>query len=192
DENETRQMLYTGYMHEGPAAVRYPRGTGPGTPIQEQMQALPIGRGRMIRKGQDIAILNFGTRLAAAQQAAEHVNASVADMRFVKPLDTQLINELASQHRLLVTLEENAIAGGAGSGVGEYLAEQGMSVHLLHLGLPDRFVEHGKHAELLEECGLDAEGIRQRIIERLVQLDEAQAPATSTQAPRTAPQSAGR
>ncbi len=165
DENEARQMLYTGFMHTGPAAVRYPRGTGPGTPIEAQMSALPIGQGRLVRQGQHIAILAFGTLLHPALSVAETLGCSVADMRFVKPLDTALIDQLAAQHALLVTLEENTIAGGAGSAVSEYLAQKGVVMPVLHLGLPDCFQDHGKHSELLSQAGLDATGI-QHAIER--------------------------
>ena len=167
DENETRQLLHTGLQHEGPAAVRYPRGTGPGAAIEQKLAALPLGKGRRVREGRQVAILNFGTLLHSALEAADGLNATVADMRFVKPLDEALVRELAEQHQLLVTLEENAIAGGAGSAVCEYLNANRISCQVLQLGLPDRFVDHGKHGELLSECGLDAEGIGQAIVDRL-------------------------
>ncbi len=167
DENETRQLLYTCFQYEGPAAVRYPRGTGPGAMIQHEMQALPIGKGVVVRRGARVALLNFGTLLPAVQEAAEQLGATVVDMRWVKPLDEALVSELAQEHELLVTVEENAIAGGAGAGVGEYLASQGSTISLLHLGLPDEFVEHGEHGEQLGWIGLDAEGIRQRVSQRL-------------------------
>ncbi|PPK52305.1 1-deoxy-D-xylulose-5-phosphate synthase [Marinobacter persicus] len=170
DENETRQLLHTGLHHQGPAAVRYPRGTGPGTEIQQELTALPLGKGRRVRDGKQVAILNFGTLLHSALEAADGLNATVADMRFVKPLDEALVRELAEQHDLLVTLEENAIAGGAGSAVCEYLNANQLTVPVLQLGLPDRFVDHGKHGELLSECGLDAEGIGQAIVDRLASL----------------------
>lgn len=163
DENETRQMLHTGYSYPGPAAIRYPRGTGPGVAVQEAMQPLEIGRGRMIRQGVDVAILSFGTLLSPATTAADAIDASVADMRFVKPLDTALIDRLAASHELLVTVEENVIAGGAGSAVCEYLNQQGIQVAVLQLGLPDSFVDHGKHQNLLSQLGLDAQGIEQSI-----------------------------
>ncbi|MDX1635642.1 MAG: 1-deoxy-D-xylulose-5-phosphate synthase [Marinobacter sp.] len=166
DENETRLLLQTGLMLHGPAAVRYPRGTGPGVAISENLDTLPIGRGRRIREGQTIAILNFGSLLASAVTAAEALGATVVDMRFVKPLDEDLIRELAASHELLVTLEENTIAGGAGSAVSEFLNREGILVASLNLGLPDRFVDHGKHGELLAECGLDAAGIEQSISQR--------------------------
>ncbi len=167
DENETRQLLYTGFMHPGPAAVRYPRGTGPGASIDATMTALPIGKGVKKREGQGVAILNFGTLLPSAMSAADKLGASVADMRFVKPLDEELVLELAASHQLLVTLEENVIAGGAGSAVNELLLREQIPVPVLNLGLPDRFVDHGKHGELLAECGLGAEGVYRSIAERL-------------------------
>jgi 1-deoxy-D-xylulose-5-phosphate synthase len=170
DENETRQLLHTGLEFQGPAAVRYPRGTGPGADIQQQLQALPIGEGRRVRDGSRVAILNFGTLLTPALEAAEALDATVADMRFVKPLDEALVLELAEQHDLLVTLEENVVAGGAGSAVTEFLNASLVTMPVLQLGLPDRFVEHGKHEELLEECGLNAAGIREAIARRLEQL----------------------
>ncbi|WP_097460939.1 1-deoxy-D-xylulose-5-phosphate synthase [Mangrovitalea sediminis] len=172
DENETRQMLYTGLEHTGPAAVRYPRGTGPGTEIVAEMSALPLGKGRLARQGHRVAILAFGTVLAAGLEAAEPLNATVADMRFVKPLDEALIDSLADSHDLLVTLEENVIAGGAGSAVVEYLNSRSRTLPVLQLGLPDRFVDHGKHSEQLHECGLDAEGILSSIRHRLQTLEK--------------------
>ncbi len=167
DENETRQLLYTGYQFNGPAAIRYPRGTGPGSVIQETMTALPIGRGVVKRQGRSAAILNFGTLLPAAMAAAEKLNLSVADMRFVKPIDEALIESLAAEHDLIVTLEENAVQGGAGSAVSEYLNQSGCVVSVLQLGLPDEFVDHGKHNELLAQCGLDQQGIENSISQRL-------------------------
>lgn len=170
DENETRQLLYTGFQHVGPAAVRYPRGTGPGALIEQDMTALPIGKGLLRRQGKRVAILNFGALLAVAMDVADTLNASVADMRFVKPLDEELVREMAASHDLLVTLEENAISGGAGSGVGEYLASAGIHTELLILGLPDVFTEHGKPADMLAECGLSRDGIRQSISDRLARM----------------------
>src|SRR5690554_103615 len=170
DENETRQLLHTGLEFQGPAAVRYPRGTGPGADIQQQLQALPIGKGRRVRDGSRVAILNFGTLLTPALEAAEALDATVADMRFVKPLDEALVLELAEQHDLLVTLEENAIAGGAGSAVTEFLNSQEVSMPVLQLGLPDSFIDHGKHEELLKDCGLDANGIFAAISTRMERL----------------------
>ena len=167
DENETRQMLTTGFLHDGPAAVRYPRGTGTGVAIDSMLQPLPIGKGLVTRHGQQVAILCFGTLHANALIAAEALNATVANMRFVKPLDTELINSLAEQHELLVTVEENAVMGGAGSAVNEWLLAQGIDRPVLNLGLPDFYVEHAKPAEMLAECGLDAAGIERSIRQRL-------------------------
>ncbi|MEP1214743.1 MAG: 1-deoxy-D-xylulose-5-phosphate synthase [Marinobacter sp.] len=166
DENETRQLLHTGMLFEGPAAVRYPRGTGPGTEIVQELAPLPIGKGRVVQEGTDIAILNFGTLLTPALEAAEALGATVADMRFVKPLDAELILSLAERHELLVTVEENAIAGGAGSAVTEFLNSRDVSQPVLQIGLPDTFIDHGKHGELLSACGLDAEGIKRTIESR--------------------------
>ncbi|MEJ2630362.1 MAG: 1-deoxy-D-xylulose-5-phosphate synthase [Acidihalobacter sp.] len=166
DENECRQMLYTGFLHDGPAAVRYPRGKGPGTEVQEEMQALPIGRGECLRQGCEVALLCFGAPLAAVREVAEALDATVVNMRFVKPLDEELVLKMAAEHRLLVTVEDNAIAGGAGSAVNECLAAHGCSVETLNLGLPDRFLEHGSREELLAEAGLDAAGISTAIENR--------------------------
>ena len=170
DENETRQLLHTGLLFDGPAAVRYPRGTGPGAEIQKELTPLEIGKGRKVREGGGIAILNFGTLLTPALDAAEKLGATVVDMRFVKPLDEALVLELAEQHDLLVTLEENAVAGGAGSAVTEFLNRQEVSMPVLQLGLPDTFIDHGKHEELLKECGLDAHGIFSAISARMERL----------------------
>ncbi len=159
DENECRRMLKTAYEYEGPAMVRYPRGGGPGVTIDSDAPALPIGRGEIVRTGQRIALLAFGSLVAPALTAAETLNATVANMRFVKPLDEALIRDLARDHDILVTLEENAIAGGAGSGVAEFLSSQGLVVRCIHLGLPDRYIDHAEHAEQLAMCGLDAPGI---------------------------------
>ncbi|PIE42002.1 MAG: 1-deoxy-D-xylulose-5-phosphate synthase [Gammaproteobacteria bacterium] len=167
DENECRQMLYTGYQHPGPAAVRYPRGTGPGATIETTMEALPLGKGVLRRKGQKIALLVFGTPLADALEVADSLNASVADMRFVKPIDEALIIDLANTHDLLVTVEESSIMGGAGSAVAECLAQQGIAQQLLNIGIPDAYIEHGKPSEMIHECGLDAPGIKAAIEERL-------------------------
>jgi 1-deoxy-D-xylulose-5-phosphate synthase len=170
DENETRQLLYTGFVHNGPAAVRYPRGTGPNVKIEAEMTALPIGKGVVRREGVQIAVLNFGTLLPAALQAAEKLYASVVDMRFVKPLDTDLLDTMAQRHQLLVTLEENTVQGGAGSAVTEYFNAKGIEVAVLQLGLPDAFTEHGTHMQQLAQCGLDAAGIEAAIRRRLTQL----------------------
>ncbi|HEX19923.1 MAG TPA: 1-deoxy-D-xylulose-5-phosphate synthase, partial [Acidiferrobacteraceae bacterium] len=159
DENECRQMLYTGFKLEQPAAVRYPRGKGCGVKINKNMQALPIGKAETRRKGNDIAILAFGTTVESARIAADHLDATLINMRFVRPLDEALILQLASSHRLFVTIEENVVAGGAGSGINEFLASQDINLPILNLGLPDRFQEHGTREALLEEAGLDSNGI---------------------------------
>ena len=159
DENECRQMLYTAFTLTGPAAVRYPRGSGVGVKIECEMQALPIGQGRILRNGEKVALLAFGSMVQPALQAGEELNATVVDMRFVKPLDEALIKQLLPNHDLIVTLEENVIQGGAGSAVAEYLAKLGSNKRLVLLGLPDRFVEHGDPAVLLASCGLDEVGI---------------------------------
>ncbi len=157
DENECRQMLYTAFTLDTPAAVRYPRGTGPGVSIEPGMQALPVGRGQICRDGKGIAILSFGAMLKSALAAGELLDATVVNMRFVKPIDVELVNRMAEKHDLLVTVEENVVQGGAGSAVAECL--EGRRVDLLHLGLPDRFIEQGEHAQMLADCGLDADGI---------------------------------
>ena len=172
DENETRQMLHTGYVYPGPAAIRYPRGTGPGVNIETNMTPLEIGKGRLVRKGTQIAILSFGTLLSSALSAADEIGATVADMRFVKPLDTALIDSLTDSHTLLVTLEENVIAGGAGSAVCEYLNQQGRCIPVLQLGLPDQFIDHGKHPQLLSDIGLDSNGIIGSIRRRSASIPE--------------------
>jgi 1-deoxy-D-xylulose-5-phosphate synthase len=159
DENECRQMLYTAYCLAGPSAVRYPRGYGVGVPVCEEMQVLPIGKGEIRRRGERVALLAFGSMLAPALAAGEELGATVANMRFVKPLDDKLVAELAATHDLLVTLEENVIAGGAGSAVLESLQKQGLVKRVVQLGLPDRFVEHGDPAALLAACGLDVAGV---------------------------------
>ncbi len=172
DENELRQMLNTGYHYHGPAAVRYPRGTGIGAKIEQELECLPLGKGIIVRHGSDIAILAFGTMLDDALQAAEDINATVVDMRFVKPLDTELITQLSQTHSLLVTIEENTIAGGAGSAINEFLNLHSINTNILNLGLPDYFVEHGKPSELLHECGLNKRGILNSIKEKLAVLEE--------------------
>ncbi|PWC21265.1 1-deoxy-D-xylulose-5-phosphate synthase [Brenneria roseae subsp. roseae] len=163
DENECRQMLHTGYhYHKGPTAVRYPRGNGTGaelTPLAE----LPIGKGIIRRQGEDLAILNFGTLLPEAQKVADKLNATLVDMRFVKPLDEALILELAASHQSFVTLEENAIMGGAGSGVNEFLMAKRLAVSVLNLGLPDTFIPQGGQEEIRADLDLDAQGIERRI-----------------------------
>jgi len=167
DENECRQMLYTGYRHEGPAAVRYPRGKGPGLMPDETMEALPIGKGELLREGATVALLAFGSMVEPSRQVAEALDATLVNMRFVKPLDGELIEQLAKQHDLLVTIEENAVMGGAGSGVNEHLARVGEAVQLLNIGLGDSYLEHASREECLSEAGLDAAGIEQQVRKRL-------------------------
>jgi 1-deoxy-D-xylulose-5-phosphate synthase len=170
DEDECRQMLYTAFTLDAPTAVRYPRGTGPGVPVQREMRALAIGKGELRheskRRAQRIAILAFGSMLHPALAAAEAIDATVANMRFVKPIDTELAVWLAKTHDYLVTVEENVVAGGAGSAVAEALAERNIVVPMLHLGLPDAFVDHGDPSAQLAHCGLDAKGIAASIIAR--------------------------
>ncbi len=178
DENECRQMLATGFYHDGPSAVRYPRGTGPGVEIERTMQPLEIGKAEIRRKGSRIAILAFGTMVAPAEEAAETIDATVVNMRFIKPLDTELVLKMANSHQLLVTVEENTIAGGAGSAVSEALAAAGIDMPLLHLGLPDEFPQQGSREQLLADCGLDAEGIR-RTIRRAAPVELATVPESA-------------
>jgi 1-deoxy-D-xylulose-5-phosphate synthase len=170
DENECRQMLYTAYQHPGPAAVRYPRGTGPGAPLEKAMTCLPFAKGEMRRQGRRVAILAFGSLLQDALQAAKALNATVANMRWVKPLDEALVAELAATHDLLVTVEEHAVMGGAGSAVNESLARAGIVAPVLNLGIPDAFIEHAAHRDMLAACGLDATGIEQAVRNRLADL----------------------
>ena len=167
DEDELRKLLTTGYLFDGPAAVRYPRGSGPNHPIDPDLQPVEIGKGVVRRRGGRVALLVFGVQLAEAMKVAESLDATVVDMRFVKPLDEALVRELAGSHELLVTIEENAVMGGAGSAVGEFLASEGLEVPLLQLGLPDYYVEHAKPSEMLAECGLDAAGIEKAVRQRL-------------------------
>ena len=160
DEDECRQMLYTASTLSAPSVVRYPRGTGPGVPLCAQMTALPVGRGQTRRDGRSgLALLVFGTLLEPSQRIAERLDATLVNMRFVKPLDEALVIALATQHRALVTIEENAIAGGAGSAVAELLASAGVQVPLLQLGIPDKFIEHGSRESCLVAAGLDAAGL---------------------------------
>ncbi len=166
DENECRQALYTAFQQNHPVAVRYPRGSGAGTEIAQEMTAIPFGKGEIRRQGSRVAILAFGTLLYPALAAAEKLDATVANMRFAKPLDAELVADLARHHDALVTVEEGCTMGGAGSAVLEALAAAGLSTPVLTLGLPDVFVEHGDPAKLLVMCGLDAAGIEQAIIKR--------------------------
>ena len=170
DENECRQMLYTGYQCGKPAAVRYPRGNAIGVELTP-LEMLPIGKSRLIREGQKIAILNFGTLLPSALEAAEKLNATVVDMRFVKPIDIEMINVLAQTHDYLVTLEENAIQGGAGSAVAEILNSSGKSTALLQLGLPDYFIPQATQQEALKDLGLDSKGIEEKILNFIAKHD---------------------
>jgi 1-deoxy-D-xylulose-5-phosphate synthase len=170
DENECRQMLYTAYQYPGPAAVRYPRGTGPGAAVRNAMDALPLGKGERRREGSRVAILAFGSLLAPALRAAEALDATVANMRFVKPLDGDLIRDLAATHELLVTVEEHAVMGGAGSAINEWLAAAGLVRPVLNLGIPDAIIEHAPHGDMLAACGLDAAGIESAIRARLAGL----------------------
>ncbi len=171
DENECRQLLSTAYHYEGPSAVRYPRGKGTGAAIAKELATLEIGKGRTLLSGTKVAIVNFGVLLPAATEAGKILNATVCDMRWVKPLDTELIDALAESHELIVTLEENATAGGAGSSVSEYLSNKGITRPVLQLGLPDRFIDHGKREKILEAIGLDAEGIERTTRERCTLLN---------------------
>jgi len=166
DENECRQLLTTAFEHTGPAAVRYPRGTGPGAKIEPALTTLPIAKAELRRRGTGIAILAFGSPLAAALEIGSELGATVVNMRFVKPLDAALVLDLARTHAALVTIEDNAVAGGAGSGVAELLAENDLQVPLLQLGLPDLFLEHASREQLLAEAGIDAAGIRAAIVAR--------------------------
>jgi 1-deoxy-D-xylulose-5-phosphate synthase len=163
DEAECRDMLYTAYRHQGPAAVRYPRGAGPGKPENKVMNELPLGCAQTIRTGKRIAILAFGTMVSPALEAAESLDATVVNMRFVKPLDESLILDMAGSHDMLITVEENTVLGGAGSGVAEILRDKQFTVPMLTLGLPDSHIEHGSAKDMLAACGLDATGIHRAI-----------------------------
>jgi 1-deoxy-D-xylulose-5-phosphate synthase len=167
DENELRRMLTTGHLFNGPAAVRYPRGTGPNAVIEAELTPLEIGKGVIRRAGQGVALLVFGVQLSEALKVGETLNATVVDMRFVKPLDEALVRQLAAEHELLITVEENSVMGGAGSAVSEFLAAENSLTPILHLGLPDYYVEHAKPAQMLAECGLDAAGIEAAVRQRL-------------------------
>jgi len=166
DEAECRRMLTTGYRHAGPAAVRYPRGSGPGVALASELDELPIGEAEVRRRGRGLAILAFGAMVASAQQVGQELDATVVNMRYVKPLDEKLLLELAHTHAGLITIEDNAIMGGAGSAVAELLSAHGISVPILHLGLPDSFIEHMSREQLLHRVGLDAAGIKASILKR--------------------------
>ncbi|HSD16639.1 MAG TPA: 1-deoxy-D-xylulose-5-phosphate synthase [Thermomonas sp.] len=181
DENECRQMLTTGLRHEGPAAVRYPRGTGPGVAIDNTLDTLPIGKAQLRRKGSRIAVLAFGATVPAAEQVGAELGLTVVNMRFVKPLDRALVLELAKTHEGFVTVEDNVVAGGAGSAVSELLNAEGVLLPMLHLGLPDAFQHHASREDLLGEAGIDAAGIRAAVLKRWPQLA-----ATGSDLPRAA------
>lgn len=170
DENECRQLLTTGFRYPGPAAVRYPRGTGPGVAVQPGLEALPIGKAELRRRGERIALLAFGAIVPAAAAVADALDLTLVNMRFVKPLDRELILELAQSHEGFATLEDNVVAGGAGSGVAELLAAEGITLPILHLGLPDAFQQHASREDLLAEAGLDAAGIRAAVLRRWPEL----------------------
>ena len=159
NENDCRQMLVSAYNHTGPSAVRYPRGEGIGVRIEPELVGVEIGKGKVVREGRDIAILNFGVLLTEAEKAAETLNATVADMRWVKPLDTDLICELAETHSLLITVEENVVAGGAGSAVAEFLTEQGLDIEIRHVAIDDRFIDHASQGETRADAGLSCDDI---------------------------------
>jgi 1-deoxy-D-xylulose-5-phosphate synthase len=175
NENECRQMLSTGYHHKGTAAVRYPRGAGTGEPISTKLESLPLGKGHLAResslkKGKKVAILAFGSMLSPSLIAAETFDASVVNMRFIKPLDINLIEIMAKTHDLIVTVEENSLMGGAGSAVMEAMQALNLSTPTLSLGLPDQFLEHGVHETMLAQCGLDSVGITHAIESKLLLL----------------------
>jgi 1-deoxy-D-xylulose-5-phosphate synthase len=159
DENECARLLQTGYDYPGPALIRYPRGSGPGVRVDREMTPLAIGKGEIRRTGKRVALLVFGSLLATAQQVADHLDATLANMRFIKPMDEDLVVDLANQHELLVTLEENVLHGGAGSAVNELLVAKGIPLRVLNLGLPDHYLNHASHQEQLTEAGLDYDGI---------------------------------
>jgi 1-deoxy-D-xylulose-5-phosphate synthase len=170
DEDECRKMLTTGFRHEGPAAVRYPRGAGPGVAIEPGLDVLPIGKAQLRRRGTGIALLAFGATVPAAEQVGAELGLTVVNMRFVKPLDRELLLQLAQSHDGFATIEDNVVAGGAGSGVAELLAAEGIAMPMLHLGLPDAFQHHASREQLLAEAGLDAAGIRAALLRRWPEL----------------------
>ena len=168
DENECWQMLNTAFSMNTPSAVRYPRGTGPGVAIERNDKTVSIGKAQLRRQGESVAILAFGSMLTPALVVGETLNATVVNMRFVKPIDEPMLLLLAESHDLLVTVEENVVMGGAGSAVMEALQKQGQNIAVLSLGLPDRFIDQGDPSQQLASCGLDAEGILRSIQQRLV------------------------
>jgi 1-deoxy-D-xylulose-5-phosphate synthase len=159
DENECRQMLYTGIKHDGPASVRYPRGGGPGVDVEMEMTEIPLGKAEIKTQGKKIAILAFGVVLDFAQAAGESLGATVVNMRFVKPVDEELILKMAATHDLLVTVEENVIQGGAGEAVNQVLAENGVVQACVNYGLPDRLIQHGSREDMLNDVGMNEEGL---------------------------------
>ena len=167
NENECRQMLYTGFRYQGPAAVRYPRGTGPGNAVEPVMQELAIGKAEVVKRGKDVVILAFGSSLEPCSEVATRIGASLVNMRFVKPLDANVINEMAHSHKLVVTVEENAVMGGAGSAVNELLLATGGSFNILNIGIPDSYIEHGSRQDCLAMAGLDTDGILEQVNKRL-------------------------
>jgi 1-deoxy-D-xylulose-5-phosphate synthase len=167
DENETRKLLSTAYYHDGPSAVRYPRGKGPGASIDRSLDTLAIGKAITRRKGRTVAILAFGSMVTPALAAAQTLDATVVDMRFVKPLDEQLVGDMAASHQLIVTAEENVIMGGAGSAVNEFLLQANYQIPVLNLGLPDAFLEQGKVPEMLATANLDSESFVSAIRNKL-------------------------
>jgi 1-deoxy-D-xylulose-5-phosphate synthase len=179
DENECRQMLSTGYHFNGPAAVRYPRGTGPGVALQSSLDTLPIGKADLRVRGTRVALLAFGSTVAAAEQVGRELGLTVVNMRFVKPLDRDLVLELAKSHQGFVTIEDNVVMGGAGSGVAELLNAEGIVLPVLHLGLPDEFQHHASREDLLAEAGIDAAGIRASVVKRWPQLGAGQPAMTA-------------
>jgi 1-deoxy-D-xylulose-5-phosphate synthase len=181
DEDECRRMLTTGFRHAGPAAVRYPRGTGPGVAVEQALETLPVGKAQLRRRGNGIALLAFGATVPAAEAAGAELGLTVVNMRFVKPLDRELVLQLARSHDGFATIEDNVVAGGAGSGVAELLAAEGIAMPILHLGLPDAFQHHASREQLLAEAGLDAAGIRAAVLRRWPQPGQA-APAAAIRA----------
>ena len=166
DEDECRQMLYTAYLQNGPTAVRYPRGKGTGVEPQREMVAIEVGKAKSLRQGQGrVAILLFGSLLETAQGAADSLDATLVNMRFVKPIDESMIVEVARSHDLIVTLEDNSIQGGAGSAVSEVLARLDLKVSVLHLGIPDSYIEHAEREGQLSEIGLSVDGVLTKIAE---------------------------
>lgn len=168
DENECRKMLSTGYQYQGPAAVRYPRGSGSGVPVDSGLDTIPLGKAEVLIQGKDVAILAFGSMVNLCQEATEKLNATLVDMKFIKPLDTVLLDQLAKENKLIVTVEENAIAGGAGSAISEYLRNKKYAIDCMHLGITDLFTDQGKPADLLQDLDLDKQGIFKSISDRLL------------------------